>query len=254
MTFSKESHGEKLAKMFRKEARAANGEGVTVQLEWVKAHAGILGNEKADALAKRATSQRNPHATTFTSSAYCNRRCREARSQEVERAWRLHSRKGANYAGNPKRVRQFLLPDDQRPTQVLLSRLRTGHVRVGHYLHRIGKRPTKECQCGAPDQTVQHVLLNCPLTHDTRREARSSLHTKNPTMLTLLYEEEGIAAAVKIWGEFEKARSAYEVVRDEDREEEETDNERGHGELAEVEGSRRQLNGEYELAIRGYGE
>lgn len=91
-------------------------------------------------------------------------------------------------------------------------------------------------------------------TREARADAQASLRTRNPSMITLLYEEKGIEAAAKIWREFEKARSMYEEVEDEDREEEEADDERGHGELAEVEGNRRQINGEYELAIRGYGE
>lgn len=60
--------------------------------------------------------------------------------------------------------------------------------------------------------------------------------------------------ALAIWKEFEKERRAYEIVRDEDEEAEKRDDEWGGGSLEEAEEGRRERNGEYELAIRGYNE
>lgn len=102
-----------------------------------------------------------------------------------------------------------LIPNDRRADQVLLGRLRTSHVRVGHYLNRIGKRPTKVCQCGHTDQTVRHILSDCPMTKETRHEARRKLRTRNPSIVTPLYKENGITEELKIWKEFEKERQAY---------------------------------------------
>lgn len=107
--------------------------------------------------------------------------------------------------------------------QVLIGRLRTKHVKCGHYLHRIGKRPTKECQCGAADQSVPHILLGCGLNREARRQAQRDLHTRTLTMTFLLYSREGMEAAVKIWGKFEEARFEYEVVVNEDRDADEAD-------------------------------
>lgn len=114
-------------------------------------------------------------------------------------------------------------PDRERAKQALISRLRTKHVKCGHYLHRIGKRPTKECQCGAADQSVPHILLGCGLNREARRQAKRDLHTRTLTMTFLLYSREGMEAAVKIWGKFEEARFEYEVVVNEDRDADEAD-------------------------------
>lgn len=252
---TQQKHGERLAKKIRKEIRLARRKGLQVTLEWTKAHVGTQGNEKADTVAKSATRKNKArHPETFTSTAYCYRENKETSAKAVDEAWRTEPRKGKYYQGTPKLVAKNRIPDDQRAEQVLIGRLRTSHVRVGHYLHRIQKRPTKECQCGYADQTVKHVLLECPMTQNSRRQARHNLRTRNPSLITLLYEEFGMIEALAIWKEFEKERRAYEIVYDEDEEAKRRDDEWGGGTLEEAEENRRERNGEYELAIRGYNE
>lgn len=73
-------------------------------------------------------------------------------------------------------------------------------------------------------------------------------------MITLLYTEKGMEEVRNIWTAFETARHEYKQVADEDREAAEAEELYGYGELEEAEEARRNLNGEYELAIRGYGE
>ena len=59
---------------------------------------------------------------------------------------------------------------------VSLNRIRTGVGRFNAAMHRWGLRPSAACQCGAPEQTAQHILSECPdlrppdnvdLTHPT---------------------------------------------------------------------------------------
>ncbi|KAL0633795.1 hypothetical protein Q9L58_007278 [Maublancomyces gigas] len=73
-------------------------------------------------------------------------------------------------------------------------------------------------------------------------------------MATLLYTEKGMEEATRIWGEFGKIRREYEQWADEDKEAEDADDGWGAGDLEGEEERRRERNGEYELAIRGYGE
>src|SRR5882724_9050636 len=52
------------------------------------------------------------------------------------------------------------LPRDQVS---LLVQLRTGHIPLQKYLHRIGKVDSPKClACQTQDEMVQHYLLNCP--------------------------------------------------------------------------------------------
>lgn len=54
----------------------------------------------------------------------------------------------------------FALP---RRCWVTMNRLRTGHGRCGEMMFKWGLRETPECDCGAPLQSVQHIIADCPL-------------------------------------------------------------------------------------------
>ena len=54
----------------------------------------------------------------------------------------------------------FNLP---RKQWVTLNRIRTLHARSAHHLHRWKMKDSPACDCGNPDQTVKHVVNDCPL-------------------------------------------------------------------------------------------
>ena len=135
-----------------------------VHLQWVKAHAGIVGNERADAVAKLGHS--------LDRSAYLPLPCSDAllllRSLFL-RHWELlwvsslaDTGKGAALAS----VRAGLSPvlwvgGHPRRIAVVLTRLRLGHVGVGSYLYRFGMADSPLCvPCGVED-TIEHFLLVC---------------------------------------------------------------------------------------------
>jgi len=43
-----------------------------------------------------------------------------------------------------------------------LNRLRTGHGRVGYFMHKWGITPNPGCDCGAPNQNIDHIIRKCP--------------------------------------------------------------------------------------------
>ena len=51
-----------------------------------------------------------------------------------------------------------------RPSWVRLNRLRTGVGRFQSSMHKWGLAPTSNCECGAAEQTADHIILTCP-TH-----------------------------------------------------------------------------------------
>ncbi len=50
-----------------------------------------------------------------------------------------------------------------RKEWVSLNRLRTGVGRFGVFMYRWGLRQSAACQCGAPEQTAQHLMNECPI-------------------------------------------------------------------------------------------
>ena len=120
----------------------------TVSLQWVLAHVGLAGNEKADRLAKigsQAPQTQNP--VTYT----------EAKTL-------LHSRYNGDWKKYNGRYQAHLDPiwRLERAQQTTIFRLRTEHCGLSAHLKRIGISDTSLCECGQADQTPDHALLSCP--------------------------------------------------------------------------------------------
>ena len=55
-----------------------------------------------------------------------------------------------------------------RKVWVKLIRPRTGVGRFGSSMHKRGLAPSAKCECGANEQTADHIILTCP-THRASR-------------------------------------------------------------------------------------
>ena len=77
----------------------------------------------------------------------------------------------ANYCENPSRLRAFVPGTGASPVEmglprvawVKLNRLQTGVGRFHSSMHKWGLAPSSNCECGASEQTADHVLTACPI-------------------------------------------------------------------------------------------
>ena len=53
--------------------------------------------------------------------------------------------------------------DLARYSLVRLNRIRTGYGRFNANMNQMGLSPSASCECGATDQTAQHIASECPL-------------------------------------------------------------------------------------------
>ena len=70
---------------------------------------------------------------------------------------------------HPNTVQSEILPKLNRPEQVILFRLRTGHIKLNAHTHskfKVGE--SERCPCSADIRTAQHLLQHCQL-HDALR-------------------------------------------------------------------------------------
>ena len=125
-----------------------------VAVQWIPAHCGLSGNEKADRLAKLGSGQEQPNLPV----SY-----KEAKALIKRR-----------YATNWKQCHDEPSDDQmahlQRAQQTTIFRLRTGHCRLRYHMYRLGLSHTPDCPCQTAPQTPEHILQDCPLFLEARRE------------------------------------------------------------------------------------
>ena len=124
-------------------------------LQWVPAHVGIPGNERADRLAKEGSQLPQPTIP--------------ATYEETKTLLRSRFRRGWVAMNGGYQAHQDSIRMLERRQQTTIYRLRTGHCSLRAHLKRIGVAATSLCECGLADQTPSHVLQDCPL-HDDRRQ------------------------------------------------------------------------------------
>jgi exonuclease III/ribonuclease HI len=137
--------------------------GFIVSLLWIPAHAGILGNEIADQLAKTVEFD----VTTSNSIVYHLDLEHDFRVEAVndwQSLWNNSDKGRRFYSIKPKinKAPWFETMLNKRSDINAITRLRFGHVICGEHLFRLNIISDPGCpDCGASVETIDHVLLHC---------------------------------------------------------------------------------------------
>ena len=107
----------------------------------------------------------------------------------LERAWRTNTaftRKGLGLLKVRDSLKQFVpIRFKRRREEVVLYRLRIGHVGVQQHMRRFNMAEESDCEeCGVPD-SVEHLLLYCCKYEQQRSELRIRLRALDVPSLTV---------------------------------------------------------------------
>ncbi|OQD73321.1 hypothetical protein PENANT_c211G00669, partial [Penicillium antarcticum] len=162
--------------------------GIRTELRWIPAHQGVMGNETVDQHAKEAAHKPNdlqhPHNRYIRLAAATKRRFRQEAKLEWERMWasKKTSRPTKRLIETPHKKTLEYWAGLRKATASILMQLRTGRIGLGAYLARINRRESARCDCNLGNQTIAHVLLECPLHQEERDGMRGALSEHGITL------------------------------------------------------------------------
>ncbi|XP_064072811.1 uncharacterized protein LOC113403591 [Vanessa tameamea] len=158
-----------LAVEIRRNLHRALVQSKIVSLFWIKAHAGLPGNERADCLAKEAalSSRRKPDYDQVPVS-FVKRNIREKTLDEWNRRYQSGGTASVTRAFFPDAVKAYKMIRNIKP-QGYLTQMLTGHGGFSDYLFRFKCRESPSCLCDpqAVESTL-HCLLECPIHQNDR--------------------------------------------------------------------------------------
>ncbi|XP_037531828.1 uncharacterized protein LOC119409038 [Nematolebias whitei] len=141
--------------------------GLVVIFVWVPAHIGLVGNEKADKTAKKAT--HNPISFTVRMS---NSEGKSKVKEELKKIWQRRWDEGLTgrwfykiqkAVGRKRRGRR------SRKEERIITRLRFGHTGLNYSLFKIQKHKNGKCEYCEKFETIEHVILECCKYEEERR-------------------------------------------------------------------------------------
>jgi hypothetical protein len=130
------------------------------------------------------TCPQNSHNRYIRLAAATKRRLRQEAKIEWERAWASEKtgRPTKRLIETPSKKTLEYWSGLRKATASILMQLRTGRIGLGAYLARINRRESGRCECDLGNQTVTHVLLECPLHQEEREWMRNALSEKDITL------------------------------------------------------------------------
>ncbi|XP_035213607.1 uncharacterized protein LOC118187480 [Stegodyphus dumicola] len=145
-----------------------------VTLHWVRGHQGTRGNERADTLAKAATSRQDLDICLPISTRAAKHHIQEAFMSQWQERWEQGDTGRYTFAIFPN-VRLSRVYSNHYTVQTL-----SNHGRFPQYLERFLYLHVK-CSCGSPASSADavHYITSCPLTKSLRSPANIALlHSK----------------------------------------------------------------------------
>ena len=137
-----------------------------IRFRWIKAHAGVSGNELADKLAKEASGKTDiPISYNRIPKSVIKRDLEDTSVEICQREWETTNKGRITKDYFPKVAER--LHAKIHLTQNFKTMV-TGHGDIKAYLHRFKIIEAQNCLCGNDNQTAEHILLECSILKEDR--------------------------------------------------------------------------------------
>lgn len=140
-----------------------------IQLIWIPAHIGIVGNERVDKLAKQAVKKESIETNIKLSKSEGKSIIWKETIREWQSQWNREI-KGRHLYNIQNKVGDVKNRGGNRREEIVMTRLRIGHSNLNSTLHIIRKHPTGFCGYCQVAETTEHVLMSCKQYDEQRKE------------------------------------------------------------------------------------
>ena len=153
------------------------GESNEVTLRWIPAHCGYEGNELADQIAKRGSKN---DSATMVKLPIPRCVCYAALRRKTKENW------VESFKQNPPKIFKILWRNKFAKELTMMSKrdlrvatqILTGHAALNHHLSRVNRTVQPLCPlCEAEEETVSHLLGQCPMLGSLRAEFFETYYT-----------------------------------------------------------------------------
>ena len=200
-----------------------------IKLKWIAAHNEVKGNEKADEEAKRASAG---NSSPVEHLPHILRRPLPPSVGVIKHQFllKLRGEWSAVWNRSPRKARMEKFDEDfpfdkhrkmiEQLTRIqssLLFQLRSNHLPLNSYLHRIGKTPSKRCeQCWRrrrveSTETVTHFLFECPSFERERHVLDAKLGRSSRDLKTILSDVDKTRALLSYIGRTRRFKEIGDV-------------------------------------------
>lgn len=152
-----------LAVRIRENLKTMSLQNKVVKLFWIKAHAGLVGNERADELAKEAAikSKKKPEYDLCPIS-FVKRCVRMETLDEWNRRYVTGETGSITKLFFPNAVTAHRIVKKMEASSIT-TQIMTGHGGFSEYLHRFKCKENPSCICdNITHETIPHILFECP--------------------------------------------------------------------------------------------
>lgn len=152
--------------------------GITVRLIWIPSHRGIVGNERADALASEAVRTGVDTQLGVPTGELRNLWKKHMYNELYQWSLNKAERRGSSYCKkfiSDSRFVWFKNFDVNRRTITSINRLRSGHTSLRASLYRLRIVDSPMCLKCNVEETPDHVFWACEECRDQRRSLQENL-------------------------------------------------------------------------------
>jgi hypothetical protein len=148
---------------------------INFNIKWIRGHSGIIGNERADTMAKEGSSlEISESIYNLFPLSFAKRHFNTVTVNEWNNEWQL-STKGSQTKEFFPTIYERLKMKYFKPNYTLTQYF-SGHGSFGSYLKKfkISKSDLRECEQTA--ETPQHIILECDIHSIHRHQLINSIH------------------------------------------------------------------------------